>query len=55
MEGCNGLLANNVPWLDSHQALPYVTRHLAFTFNNLTARGIPPKQLYLRVSRLNFG
>src|SRR6266702_866714 len=32
-----------------------VNLHLTFTFNNLTAHGIPPKHLYLRVSRLNFG
>jgi hypothetical protein len=32
-----------------------VNLHLTFTFNDLTAHGIPPKHLYLRVSRLNFG
>jgi hypothetical protein len=32
-----------------------VNLHLAFTFNDLTAHGLPPKHLYLRVRRLNFG
>ena len=32
-----------------------VNLHLTFTFNNLTAHGIPPKHLYLRGSRLSFG
>jgi hypothetical protein len=33
----------------------HVNLHLAFTFNDLTAHGLPPKHLYLRVRRLNFG
>jgi hypothetical protein len=32
-----------------------VNLHLTFTVNNLTADGIPPKHLYLRVSRPKFG
>jgi len=32
-----------------------VNRHLTFTFNHLTAHGIPPKHLYLRVRRAQIG
>jgi hypothetical protein len=41
--------------LDSLQDLFRVNLHLTFTVNNLTADGIPPKHLYLRVSRPKFG
>jgi hypothetical protein len=50
----------NVVWIGRHDwirtsDLFRVNLHLTFTFNNLTAHGIPPKHLYLRVSRSNFG
>ena len=32
-----------------------VNLHLTFTFNNLTAHGIPPKHLYSRAKRMSFG
>ena len=32
-----------------------VKHNITFTFNCLTARGVPPKHLYSRVRRMSFG